>query len=96
MKDDLPKIHFWPNFMTAGNLFCAATVGDRALRFGHLVADERVAAPPLIDVTVERDPATRRSSPVAARVPKGLVVAVEVDTKTSLVLVVAVGFAMRR
>jgi CDP-diacylglycerol--serine O-phosphatidyltransferase len=22
MKDDLPKIHFWPNFMTAGNLFC--------------------------------------------------------------------------
>ena len=22
MKDDLPKIHFWPNLMTAGNLFC--------------------------------------------------------------------------
>lgn len=22
MKDELPKIHFWPNFMTAGNLFC--------------------------------------------------------------------------
>ena len=22
MNQDLPKIHFWPNFMTAGNLFC--------------------------------------------------------------------------
>ena len=22
MNNDLPKIHFWPNFMTAGNLFC--------------------------------------------------------------------------
>lgn len=22
MKDDLPKIHFWPNLMTAANLFC--------------------------------------------------------------------------
>jgi len=25
MKDDLPKIHFWPNLMTAGNLFCGFT-----------------------------------------------------------------------
>ena len=51
-----------------------ATVGDRALRLGYLVADERVAAPALIDITVERDPATRRPGPIAARVPKGLVV----------------------
>jgi len=24
MKDDLPKIHFWPNLFTAGNLFCGS------------------------------------------------------------------------
>ena len=51
-----------------------APVGDRALRLGHLVADERVAAPPLLDGPVERDPSARRPRAVAARVPERLVV----------------------
>ena len=51
-----------------------AAVGDRALRLGHLVADERVPAPPLVDGAVERDPPARRPGPVAARVPERVVV----------------------
>ena len=51
-----------------------AAVGDRALRLGHLVADERVAPPPLVDGAVERDPSARRPGPVAARVPERVVV----------------------
>jgi hypothetical protein len=45
-----------------------------APRLGHLVADERVTAPPLLDGAIERDPPTRRPGPVAERVPERLLV----------------------
>jgi len=51
-----------------------AAGGDRARRLGHLVADERVASPPLLDGPIEREPPARRPSPVAARVPERPVV----------------------
>ena len=51
-----------------------ATFGDRALRLGHLVPDERVTPPTLVDGAVERDPPARRPGPVASRVPERVVV----------------------
>ncbi len=40
MNDDLPKIHFWPNFMTAGNLFCGFYAMQLLLRDTERASDQ--------------------------------------------------------
>jgi CDP-diacylglycerol--serine O-phosphatidyltransferase len=43
MKDQLPKIHFWPNLMTAGNLFCGLYAMLLILKLPHLEDDAELA-----------------------------------------------------
>jgi CDP-diacylglycerol--serine O-phosphatidyltransferase len=40
MNQDLPKIHFWPNFMTAGNLYCGFYAMQLLLRDTERASDQ--------------------------------------------------------